>query len=146
MVGVQNVARDRETGGLKNLKSEGPNAQENITNISVKERVPEAEASYDPKNAEKFIGYLPPDDFDGHLRINTGEFQRKHPLNPEMRIDLMRNNIVFHELYELYLRTDSGLYYEEAHEKSIEQGSEFSEEVNGKPDRDPGKADYLKVH
>jgi RHS repeat-associated protein len=87
---------------------------------------------------------LPEEDFEGSVTIDDGEFYNQNPETGTGHFDIPRNNIVFHELSENYNRTDKGQDYDVAHKNANASGNKFSQEVNGRPDKDSGRADRFE--
>jgi len=81
--------------------------------------------------------FMPEEGFDGTVTIIDGDFYNKSFVT-KTSILRPRNTVVFHELYENFLRTAKKYDYpgkNGAHEKSSRAGNKFSIEVNNKKDK-----------
>lgn len=127
----------------KNLLS-SYSAQYSVLNLSITPRSGLEES--DP------AGWLPQNGFDGSVFVQDGDYSRKNSITGTGDFPIKRNTMVFHELYENYLRTEggengSGMDYGDennrggAHEESANAGNGFSRQVNGKADASPGVGD-----
>ncbi|GAB4450666.1 MAG: hypothetical protein OHK0036_09780 [Bacteroidia bacterium] len=117
--------RDRTTGkvigNLSSEKIEKPSFQQAISNLSITKR-----SDY-PENDQ--ANYLPPEGYEGAVRITEGEFYSYAPLiDSYMKVD--RSKIVFHELKENYLRTEKGIEdYKIFHFQAGKDGKKFAKEL-----------------
>lgn len=137
-VSDETVGRLRTTGASERISliNSSPTAQTSIVNLSVTKRTDLSDDSYGND--------LPEKGFDGTVTILDGDFKRDNPDTKTGGFPYPRNNVVFHELLENYLRTEgnggAGMDYGDkkgkggAHEAASEKANNFSKEVNGKRD------------
>lgn len=112
-----------------------PTAQGAILNFSITKRSDvENGGTYNSK---------PEAGFDGSVLIQDGEFTRANKFTGTGRFPILRNTIVFHELKENQIRTESEKDYvgsDGAHAESGDLGNKFSKEVNDQSDPNAGTA------
>ena len=93
--------------------------------------------SVTPRSDVEDGDFLPEAGFKGSVRISKGTFYRINPNTGTGKYEYPRNNIIFHELYENWLRTEKKKDYignAGAHKLSSLQANKFSKEVNNKSD------------
>ena len=147
-VSDESLGRIRATGQLERfvLRNSAPTAQTAIVNLSITKRTDISEDNYGND--------IPEDGVDGSVTIYDGDFYRSNPRTKSGAFPYPRNNVVFHELYENYLRTEgnngNGMDYGDkhgkggAHEEASERANNFSQQVNQEKDVYGGYTDGFK--